>query len=277
MTRSKASSLVLLRSGSEDSSIFIVPGRNDNATVLASFCGNIQFAGSIYGLQPRGLDGRDRPHESVEDMAKEFVSATLNAQPFGSYNLVGISLGGLVAFEAAHQLVRLGKTVSFLGLLDVYPDPRFWPLRCWLAVLVSRARHHATTILRLSANEVLPYVFRISESVTDHLRSRFGLTPKMNWSQGAVEGSQTLRRLEQSNARALRRYELHKYPGKITFVQARPIDIGGTKFPGDPAVIWRNLCGAFELHVVRGNHGAMMKSDSDKVASVLSNCLVQRT
>jgi thioesterase domain-containing protein len=276
MTSTSISPLVLLKSGREGSSIFIVPGRNDDATVLSNFCNRIQFAGSIYGLQPRGFDGQDRPHDSVEAIAQDFVSAILDLQPSGSYNVMGVSLGGLVAFEAAHQLIQLGRTVSFLGLLDAYPDPRLWPLRCWLAVLAGRIRYHATTVLKLSANEVLPYVLRISDSLTDHLRSRFGGQPRMSWSKGATEGSETLRRLEESNVRALSRYELHKYPGKVTFVQARPIEVGGTKFPGDPSMIWRNLCETLELHIVPGDHGAMMRADSDKVASVLSGCLLEQ-
>jgi thioesterase domain-containing protein len=126
---------VLLKPGGGASSIFVVPGRNDDATVLLDFCNKIQFAGAIFGLQPRGLDGLEQPHDSIEEVARDFASAMLNMQPLGSYNMIGVSLGGLIAFEAAYQLIRIGKPVSFLALLDAYPDPRFWPLRCWLAVL----------------------------------------------------------------------------------------------------------------------------------------------
>jgi acetoacetyl-CoA synthetase len=250
-----------------------VPGRNDDATVLSGFCNKIQFSGPIFGLQPRGLDGRQAPYDSIEDIARDFVAAILAGQPLGPYNIVGVSLGGLTAFEIAQQLIRMGKSVSYLGLLDTYPDPRFWPLRCWLAVLAGRARHHATSVLKLSAGEMLPYVAKISESLMDHFRSRLGRRPKMKWSPGTVAGSETLKRLEESNARALSRYQPHRYPGKVTFVQARPVDVGGTKFPGNPAVIWRHLCHTFELHVVESDHRAMVRLDSDRVASVLAECL----
>jgi hypothetical protein len=56
-------------------------------------------------------------------------------------------------------------------------------------------------------------------------------------------------------------------------VQARPVDVGGTKFPGNPATIWSGLCQAFELHVVQSDHRAMVRADSDRVASVLAECL----
>jgi acetoacetyl-CoA synthetase len=273
MAPTKPSPLVLLKPGDGQSSLFVVPGRNDDATVLLGFCRKIQFSGPIFGLQPRGLDGRERPFESIEEIAEDFVSAMVNTQPPGSYNVMGVSLGGLTAFESAHQLMRMGKSVAFLGLLDAYPHPRFWPLRCWLAVLASRAQHHASNVMKLPARELLPYVAKISDSLIDHFRSRLGKTARMKWSKGTIEGSEILRRLEESNAKALSRYRPHRYPGKITFVQAKPIDVGGTKFPGNPAVIWRNLCRTFDLHVVRSDHLAMVRADSDRVALVLSECL----
>jgi thioesterase domain-containing protein len=273
MVPTKPSPLVLLKPGSSGPAVFIVPGRNDDAAVLLGFCNTIQFAGSIFGLQPRGLDCREQPYDSIEEIAQDFASAMLNIQPVGSYNIIGVSLGGLVALEIAQQLIRTGNPISFFGLLDTYPDPRYWPLRCWLAVLASRAQHHATNVVKLSASNVLPYIAKISESLLDHFRSRLGKTPKMKWSKGTIEGSETLRRLEESNARALSRYQPHKYPGKITFVQARPVDVGGTKFPGNPATIWSGLCQAFELHVVQSDHLAMVRADSDRVASVLAECL----
>ena len=272
MAPTKPSPLVLLKPGDGGSSLFVIPGRNDDATVLSDFCGKVQFVGPIFGLQPRGLDGRRSPLESIEEIAEDFVSAMVTV-PLGSYNVIGVSLGGLTAFEIAHQLIRMGKSVAFLGLLDAYPAPRFWPLRCWLTVLANRAQHHATTVMKLPASELIPYAAKISDSLLDHFRSRLGKTPRMKWSKGAIEGSEALRRLEEANAKALGRYRPHRYPGKITFVQARPVDVGGTKFPGNPGIIWRNLCQTFELHVVRSDHLAMVRADSDCVASVLSACL----
>lgn len=276
MPGTKPSKLVLLKPGRDGSSIFIVPGRNDDARVLVDFCNKIRFAGSVFGLQPRGLDGRELPYDSIEEIAEGFVQAILDVQPLGSYSAIGVSLGGLVAFEAAHQLTRIGKSVAFLGLLDTYPDPRFWPLRCWLAVLASRAQHHVTNVLRLSAGEMLPYVAKISESLMDHFRSRIGRKPKMIWSKGTIEGSETLKRLEECNVRALSRYKPPRYPGKITFVQAGAVDMGGRKLPGNPAVVWQKLCDTFELHVVQSDHRAMVRADGDGAASILSECLLKR-
>ncbi|WP_263451602.1 non-ribosomal peptide synthetase [Hyalangium gracile] len=76
----------------------------------------------IYGLQPRGLDGREPAHRTIEEMAAWYVDAIKLVQPRGPYHLCGWSFGGLVAFEMARQLKARGEQVARLVLLDT-PSP----------------------------------------------------------------------------------------------------------------------------------------------------------
>jgi len=66
-----------------------------------------------YGV--RDLGDLARP---VARIAAEHVAAIRAVQPHGPYALVGWSFGGVVAFEAALQLRRLGEAVAFVGLMD---------------------------------------------------------------------------------------------------------------------------------------------------------------
>ncbi|GAB3921029.1 hypothetical protein GCM10028804_16200 [Larkinella terrae] len=75
----------------------------------------------VYGLQAVGLDGRTEPFTSLEDMAAYYVKLILEQQPNGPYRLCGYSMGGIVAFEMAHQLKKIGKDVDLLALIDSYP------------------------------------------------------------------------------------------------------------------------------------------------------------
>ncbi|MBV9789131.1 MAG: alpha/beta fold hydrolase [Chloroflexi bacterium] len=75
----------------------------------------------VYGLQARGVDGDDRPHNSIAAMAAEYVSAIRAQQARGPYLLGGWSLGGVVAFEIAQQLRRQGDQVPLLALIDSSP------------------------------------------------------------------------------------------------------------------------------------------------------------
>jgi amino acid adenylation domain-containing protein len=85
---------------------------------LASELGDDQ---PFYGLQARGVaDKSETAHDRVEDMAADYISEIRCLQPKGPYHLCGASFGGLVAFEAARQLVALGEEVGTLALFDTY-------------------------------------------------------------------------------------------------------------------------------------------------------------
>ena len=72
---------------------------------------------------------------SVEELAAQYVQQIKSVQPFGPYQLLGSSFGGVVAFEMARQLQASGDSVHFLALLDSYAPGSRRPnsLRGWLA------------------------------------------------------------------------------------------------------------------------------------------------
>lgn len=74
----------------------------------------------FYGLQAEGLNGRQRPHTTIPEMARHYLEAIRQVQPHGPYFLGGYSGGGAVAFEMAHQLRAMGEQVALLALIDAY-------------------------------------------------------------------------------------------------------------------------------------------------------------
>ncbi|HMI17032.1 MAG TPA: amino acid adenylation domain-containing protein, partial [Bradyrhizobium sp.] len=74
-----------------------------------------------YGLQAVGLDGKSARHTTIENMAAHYVQEIRSFQPEGPYYLGGYSMGGLIAFEMAQQLHRLGQRVALLVLFDTMP------------------------------------------------------------------------------------------------------------------------------------------------------------
>jgi thioesterase domain-containing protein len=82
----------------------------------------------IYGLQARGLTGRESRPDSIEEMAADYLRVIRSVQPFGPYNLLGWSFGGLVAHAIATQIQSAGGQVSMLDLLDSYPVEAQGPL-----------------------------------------------------------------------------------------------------------------------------------------------------
>ena len=72
----------------------------------------------VYGLQAPGVQGESWPLLSIPKMADRYLPEILEADPTGPYLLGGTCMGGMVAFELAQRLVRMGREVALLALMD---------------------------------------------------------------------------------------------------------------------------------------------------------------
>ena len=79
----------------------------------------------LYGLQINNMDRYQRFHPSIETMASEYIKAINTIQPEGPYLIGGFCMGGIVAFEMAHQLIAAGKEVARLVIIQSTKAP-FW-------------------------------------------------------------------------------------------------------------------------------------------------------
>lgn len=70
----------------------------------------------IYALPPPR--SYSAPLKTIEGMARRMVRMIRAAYPDGPYRVAGYSLGGLLAYEVAAQLIASGQEVAFLGLMD---------------------------------------------------------------------------------------------------------------------------------------------------------------
>ncbi|MFE7416391.1 amino acid adenylation domain-containing protein [Rhodococcus sp. NPDC057529] len=81
----------------------------------------------IYGLQSPAIAGEATPPTSIDDLAARYVQEIRRIQPDGPYDLLGWSLGGVLAHAVAVQLQAAGAEVATLVMLDSYaqqPDSR---------------------------------------------------------------------------------------------------------------------------------------------------------
>jgi thioesterase domain-containing protein len=79
----------------------------------------VQYLGPeqpFYGLQARGVEDTQEPFTDIASMAAFYLQALRALQPERSYLLGGWSMGRLVAFEMAQQLVAQGQQVSLVVL-----------------------------------------------------------------------------------------------------------------------------------------------------------------
>jgi amino acid adenylation domain-containing protein len=74
----------------------------------------------VFGLQSADIEGSNQSASTVEEMAEWYVANLREAQPSGPYQIIGVSMGGVVAYEMARQIEAAGEEVRLLALLDSY-------------------------------------------------------------------------------------------------------------------------------------------------------------
>jgi len=120
------SPMVKIQSGDTEKPFFCVHPAGGNVLCYVDLARRLGSDQLFYGLQSVGLNGKQEPLTSIEDMATHYVKALRNVQPKGPYFLGGWSLGGVIAFEMAHQLRQQDCEIALLVLLDS-PAPSSTP------------------------------------------------------------------------------------------------------------------------------------------------------
>jgi acyl transferase domain-containing protein/thioesterase domain-containing protein len=98
--------------------LFVVAGMFGNVLNLSHLAHLLGEERPFYALQARGLYGDLEPHETFEEMARDYIAEIRMVQPQGPYLLGGFSGGGIVAYEMARQLLEAGESVALVVMLD---------------------------------------------------------------------------------------------------------------------------------------------------------------
>jgi amino acid adenylation domain-containing protein len=114
-------SLLPLRAGGSAAPIFFVHDASGETLVYRSLALRMPEGVPVHSLRPLGAEGISMVHTRVEDMAAHYVARIRALQPQGPYRLGGLCAGGVIAFEMALQLQRVGQSVSLLALIEA-PD-----------------------------------------------------------------------------------------------------------------------------------------------------------
>ncbi|OYE01727.1 non-ribosomal peptide synthetase [Nostoc sp. 'Peltigera membranacea cyanobiont' 232] len=108
--------------------LFCIHPIGGNVLCYADLARNLGFEQPVYGLQALGLNEQEEPLTSIEDMAAAYIEAIQAIQPTGPYYLGGWSMGGIIAFEMAQQLLAKGYEVALLALIDSYVPSLISPI-----------------------------------------------------------------------------------------------------------------------------------------------------
>jgi len=118
-------SLVAIQPRGDKAPLFCVHGAAGTALLFQPLANRLADDCPVYAFQAQGLYGRDMPHTSIEEMAAHYIREMRTVQPQGPYLLSGWCFGGLVVFEMAQQLMRMGERVEMLAMLNAPSAPEY--------------------------------------------------------------------------------------------------------------------------------------------------------
>ncbi len=232
----------------------------------------------FYGLQARGVDGKQPPFASLTEMAAAYVQQMRAVQPEGPYMVGGFSMGGEVAYEIAQQLHAQGQEVALVALLDTH-NPEF-----------ARRRNN---VLRMAegpeeetpvASEETP---EFGEGLLNNLRLlkrwailRYRLARmdvqkyKLFWRvRRLMRAGQTLPQslispfLWKSHIDLVNKHQLKPYPGRVTLFRASETEVGN---PSGDGIGWAPLAqGGLDVHIIHGTHNIVKEPYVAELARLL--------
>ncbi|MGB3203984.1 MAG: amino acid adenylation domain-containing protein [Crinalium sp.] len=267
----------------------------------------------FYALQPLGIDGKNAPLTTIEDMAAYYIKALKSVQPQSPYFIGGWSFGGLVAFEMAQQLQAAGHEVALVAILDTQA-----PVSSNKPSLKDSFKFIFTTVIRSIWSFLADYLYilttpnsKVSNNTpSDQSSGSFKDSPsrqsysklnkfirllktKFSWhhalqqyaltnlipdeSRSLILREVTIRpmlRIFQANSQAVLSYKSKIYPKKIhLFTSIEEV----SKTNRDPTMGWSELAmGGVEVHQGSGNHLSMLKKPHVKLlAEQLKVCFDQ--
>ncbi|NVO09897.1 MAG: hypothetical protein HXX16_08060 [Bacteroidales bacterium] len=98
----------------------ITPGGNGTTLAFQHLILSLGMEQPFYGIEAVGLEGETPAQNSIEEMAKINVDAVQAIQAKGPYRFLGLSNGGMIAFEMAKILLEQGEKIESLTLLDCF-------------------------------------------------------------------------------------------------------------------------------------------------------------
>ena len=282
-----SSSLVVIQPGGSNPPFFCVHAFGGSVLryrELASLLGPDQ---PVYGLQAKGLDGREAPHTRIEDMAEYYIEAVRDVQPTGPYYLGGFCYAGLVAFEMARQLYDQGEQVGLVALFDAEaPLPRGLRAPLWHpasafrflcnlpAWMSNNPPHRYGQVLKRTQARLwrkAGIAWRRWVYGAESPQARFSIEDLLGDLSHISEGA---RNVADAHLTATRRYRPAGYPGRITLFRARALPVFR---PHDPDMGWgRLVAGGVEIKIIPGDHNNFLKKPYvEDLATVLKSSLQQ--
>jgi len=231
----------------------------------------------LYGLAAQMLNKKYAPPNRVGDLAAHYIKEMRIIQPDGPYFLVGVSFGGLVAFEIAQQLVAQGQQVALLALLDTYAPGAVKQLSARERIFAHRNNFlqlGPTYILGKTIENVKGKIQRFNNQLNHSLKG-MGCKLYLSLGQSLPDNLQDFT-FQQENDEAGSNYVPQAYPGRVTLFRCMD-EIAGVSSYRDPLLGWGELAtGGLEIHEVPSTHLGMLQEPHVQVLAEKMKACIDR-
>ena len=253
-------SLVAIQPNGSKPRLFFVHGAGGNVLLYRQLAHHLGPDYPFYGLQSRGLDGKQPYLTCVQDMAMHYMKEIRALQPEGPYYVGGYCMGGTVAYEIAQRLRQAGQEVNLLALLDTYNYDGLTQAHS-LGERLSRWTQFLSfqwmNIAQLHGRDRLSYFSEKFWTATKQEAARLRVkVSNMSRIIHRQNGKTFAKRfLEDINDRAGFEYKPRPYDGKLTLIKPHR----NYTFYNDPHMGWTSLTArGLEIIDLPVNPGAML-------------------
>jgi thioesterase domain-containing protein len=261
-------SLVPIQPQGEKPPLFFVHGIYGNVLYFRDLANYLGLDQPFYGLQAKGIDGKQTPYTKLEDMAAHYIKEMRELQPTGPYFLGGHSFGCILAFEIAQQLYAQGQKVALLALLDekINKDEQI-PFSDWIS-------GHMKNFFAQGVSDRVNYITgRIQNKIDQKIPKELLLAFRKVSGTKVSDQREIFRNVSKANFQALSCYKSKPYPGKVTLFKAK---LGSPKrYALDPLGGWGKIAlGGVDMIEVPGDHYTIIKEPHLPVlAAEIKMCL----
>ncbi len=256
--------LVPIQSGGERPPFFCVHGFGGGVVGYAQLAQALGPEQPFYGLQAKGLDGKEPPHTSIEAMASHYIAAMRALQPHGPYRIGGYCLGGEVAFEMARQLEAAGEAVAHVAIIEGYAPAEehadhgfLHPDR--LRIIARNLPYWWEDYWRLEAAELRGRLRRSAVAAWRTLLRKAGRSVKAGADEYVPHDLSLLpahkRHIMEVELHASQNYRPGRYGGGVTLYRAQGLTINRALFGSlDRKHGWGKLAAQVDVLTVAGGH-----------------------
>lgn len=210
----------------------------------------------FYGIEARGLDGKEAPLEDIPAMAASYLDAIETVAPGGPLHVGGYSFGAFVAYEIARLAKARGRT---LGVLAIFGAGA--PLSATIPGWDQQLRF------------ALQYFEDLQKLVRNaHLAEQAPGAPPMPDPSAAEASLPPMQRVTLANGRAQLKYAPAPFETELDLFITPEQQL---LFQLEPTLGWKTLSpGEIRIHHIGGNHLSMFEEPQvEGLSEILAGCL----